>query len=64
MDVCIQSFNRATQIKQLKESQHTLMNVIMSITEQAIPENRASRDFQAKYPDDVIVEQINGKTLV
>ena len=36
------------------------MNVIMSITDHAIPHSRASRDFRAKYPDDVLLEQING----
>ena len=48
-------------IRQLKEAQHNTMNVIMGIAEQAIPNNRASRDFRAKYPDDVLLDQINGE---
>ena len=55
-------FCRAVLIRQLKEAQHNLMNIIMSITSHAIPQNRASRDFRAKYPDDVLLDQINGKT--
>jgi len=52
---------RATLIKQLKESQHNLMNVIFAIIQEAIPEYCAVRDFRAKYPDDVLVDQINGE---
>ena len=55
---------RATLIKQLKDAQHNLMTVIMCIADQAIPDHRASRDFRAKYPDDVILEQINGELLL
>lgn len=52
---------RATLIKQLKEAQHNLMNVIFAITQDAVPEHHTCRDFRAKYPDDVIVDQINGE---
>lgn len=52
---------RAMLIRQLKEAQHNTMNVIMSIAEQAIPDSRASRDFRSKYPDDVLLDQINGE---
>lgn len=48
-------------IRQLKESQHNLMNVIMSIADLVIPDQRASRDFRAKYPDDVLLDQISGE---
>lgn len=54
---------RATLIRQLKEAQHNLMNVIMCIADQAIPGSRASRDFRVKYPDDVLLDQINGKGI-
>jgi len=54
---------RATLIKQLKDAQHNLMTVIMCIADQAIPDHRTSRDFRAKYPDDVILDQINGEPL-
>ncbi len=53
---------RATLIRQLKEAQHNLMNVIMSIADHAIPDKRACHDFRAKYPDDVLLDQINGKS--
>lgn len=63
MYFCVSSLScRAVLIRQLKEAQHNLMNIIMSITSHAIPHNRASRDFRAKYPDDVLLDQINGKT--
>ena len=53
---------RATLIKQLKEAQHNLMNVIFAIIQEAVPaESLSVRDFRAKYPDDVLVDQINGE---
>lgn len=52
---------RSVLIRQLKEAQHNLMNVIMSIADRAIPDQRASRDFRAKYPDDVLLDQISGE---
>ncbi|CAI8050700.1 Lateral signaling target protein 2 homolog [Geodia barretti] len=51
---------RATLIRQLKEAQHNLMNVIFAVTRDAVPEHHTCRDFRAKYPDDVLVDQING----
>lgn len=53
---------RATLIRQLKEAQHNLMNVIFAITQDAVPEHHTCRDFRAKYPDDVLVDQINGES--
>lgn len=55
------NFPRSVLIRQLKESQHNLMNVIMSIADLVIPDQRASRDFRAKYPDDVLLDQISGE---
>lgn len=52
---------RATLIKQLKEAQHNLMNVIFAVIQEALPEYCGVRDFRAKYPDDVLVDQINGE---
>ena len=52
---------RATLIRQLKEAQHNLMNVIFAITQDAVPGHHTCRDFRAKYPDDVLVDQINGE---
>ena len=53
--------SRSTLIQHLKESQHNLMTVIMNIMDEAIPQRRASRDFRAKYPDDVLLDQISGE---
>ena len=56
---------RATLIRQLKEAQHNLVNVLMVIAEDALgPEGRASRDFRAKYPDDVALDQVNGTSVL
>ena len=55
---------RSVLIRQLKEAQHNLMNVIMSIANQVIPDKRAPRDFRAKYPDDVLLDQISGECVV
>ena len=52
---------RNEMIQQLKQSQHNLMNVILSIIEDAIPDTRSPRHFRAKYPDDVLLDQINGE---
>ncbi len=54
---------RAVLIRQLKEAQHNLMNVIMSIVHDAIPDQENRRDFRGKYPDDVIVDMISGECL-
>ena len=40
------------------------MNVIMSIANKVIPDRRASRDFRAKYPDDVLIDQISGEYVL
>ena len=55
---------RATLIRQLKEAQHNLMNVVFAVTRDAVPDHHTCRDFRAKYPDDVLVDQINGESLV
>lgn len=52
---------RNEMIQQLKQSQHNLMNIILSIIEDAIPGTRSPRHFRAKYPDDVLLDQINGE---
>lgn len=54
-------FRRATLIHNLKESQHNLMNVIMTLAELAIPGGRAPCHFRAKYPDDILLDQLNGE---
>ena len=55
---------RSTLIQHLKEAQHNLMTVIVSIMDEAIPNRRASRDFRAKYPDDVLLDQISGELFI
>ena len=53
---------RATLIRQLKEAQHNLVNVVVLIMNQVLPRGRTvNKDFRAKYPDDVLLDQINGK---
>lgn len=52
---------RSTLIQQLKEAQHNLVNVLMHLTTLSLPKKEiASRDFQAKYPDDINLDQLNG----
>ena len=37
------------------------MDIIMQCVEEAVPETeRASRDFRVKYPDDMVMESLNG----
>lgn len=52
---------RATLIRHLKEAQHNLMSVIIGIVQEAIPEHRAPCDFRVKYPDDVLLDRIQGE---
>ena len=61
--VCAPSLllRRATLIHQLKESQHNLMNIIMTLMQQSIPGGRTPCHFRAKYPDDILLDQINGR---
>jgi hypothetical protein len=44
----------------LKESQNNLMDVIAMIAKDNCPDSRARRDFRMKYPDDVLLHQLNG----
>ena len=55
---------RNEMIQQLKQSQHNLMNIVLTIIEDAIPNTRSPRHFRAKYPDDVLLDQINGESDV
>ena len=45
----------------LKESQNNLMDVIAMIAKDNCPDSRARRDFRMKYPDDVLLHQLNGR---
>ncbi len=53
---------RMVLIRHLKEAQHSLLNVIMSIVHDAIPDRVIPRDFHGKYPDDVVLDMISGKS--
>lgn len=45
----------------LKESQNNLMDVVMVIIQAACPDSRARRDYRMKYPDDILLHQLNGE---
>ena len=47
----------------LKESQNNLMDVIMTVIQEVCPDTRARRDYRMKYPDDIILHQLNGRFL-
>ena len=52
---------RAKLIAQLKEAQHSMINLLRHITEQLVPAgDRDTLDFRVKYPDNVHIDQING----
>jgi signal transduction histidine kinase len=47
--------------RRLRQSQQVLMDIILQCVEEAVPQNqRASRDFRVKYPDDMVMETLNG----
>ncbi|XP_062512874.1 lateral signaling target protein 2 homolog isoform X2 [Corticium candelabrum] len=48
-------------LRHVRHSQQALMDIIMQCVEEAVPETeRASRDFRVKYPDDMVMESLNG----
>ena len=51
---------RSQLIRQLKDSQHSLLNVLMYMVDTVLPEGKTAREFQAKYPDDLPLDQIYG----
>ena len=55
---------RSMLIQQLKEAQHNLVNVLVHLVQLSLPETeRTPRDFQAKYPDDISLDQLNGSLV-
>ncbi|ESO90840.1 hypothetical protein LOTGIDRAFT_122573 [Lottia gigantea] len=48
-------------VNQLRTCQDRVLNIIQQIMEDAIPLQRASRDFRVKFPDDVIQENLSGQ---
>ena len=51
---------RAKLIKQLKDAQSNLINVLMYIVD-ILPCGKLSRNYQSKYPDDVQLELLGGR---
>ena len=41
--------------------QDKLLNVVEKIMDDAIPSQRASRDFRVKFPDDVMQDNLGGQ---
>ncbi|XP_050397337.1 lateral signaling target protein 2 homolog isoform X2 [Patella vulgata] len=48
-------------VNQLRSCQDRVLNIIQQIMDEAIPHQRASRDFRVKFPDDVIQENLSGQ---
>lgn len=53
---------RSQLMTRLKESQNNLMDVVMVIIQAACPDSRARRDYRMKYPDDILLHQLNGES--
>ncbi|XP_041368411.1 lateral signaling target protein 2 homolog [Gigantopelta aegis] len=48
-------------VSQLRSSQDKVLNMIQMIMDEAVPGQRASRDFRVKFPDDVVQENLSGQ---
>ncbi|KAJ8316652.1 hypothetical protein KUTeg_005795, partial [Tegillarca granosa] len=48
-------------VNRLRSCQDKVLNVIQAIMEEAIPGQRANRDFRVKFPDDVLQENLAGQ---
>lgn len=48
-------------VNQLRLCQDKVLTVCSEIMDEAIPTNRANKDFQAKFPDDVLQENLSGQ---
>ena len=48
-------------VNQLRACQDRVLNEIQKIMEDAIPGQRANRDFRVKFPDDVLQESLAGQ---
>ncbi|XP_064630520.1 lateral signaling target protein 2 homolog isoform X2 [Lineus longissimus] len=48
-------------VNQLRACQDKVLNNIQVIMEDAIPNQRANRDFRVKFPDDVVHENLSGQ---
>lgn len=52
---------RSKLLKDLKDSQQNLLLVLMHMVDVVTPHMKTSRDFRAKYPDEVTIEQLYGE---
>lgn len=48
-------------VNQLRVCQDKVLTVIQKIMEEAIPAQRANRDFRVKFPDDVLQDSLAGQ---
>ncbi|KAK3862329.1 hypothetical protein Pcinc_031798 [Petrolisthes cinctipes] len=48
-------------VNQLRHCQDRVLNICISMMEEVIPTERASRDFRIKFPDDVMQENLAGQ---
>lgn len=48
-------------VNQLRVCQDKVLTVIQKIMDDAIPEQRANRDFRVKFPDDVLQDSLAGQ---
>ena len=48
-------------VNQLRACQDRVLNEIQKIMDDAIPGQRANRDFRVKFPDDVLQESLAGQ---
>ena len=51
----------STLVNKLRSCQDKVLTIIESIMADVIPEQRASRDFRVKFPDDVVQENLAGQ---
>ncbi|XP_068232612.1 lateral signaling target protein 2 homolog isoform X2 [Palaemon carinicauda] len=48
-------------VNQLRQCQDRVLNICVKMMEEEIPQERASRDFRVKFPDDVMQENLAGQ---
>ena len=51
----------STLVNQLRMCQDKVLTIVEKIMDQALPGNRANRDFRVKFPDDVLQESLAGQ---
>ena len=48
-------------VSKLRHCQEKVLNIIEKIMQEAIPADRADRDYRVKFPDDVLVDNLSGQ---